>query len=37
MPKARFMGGEPYACVIFNLHVDHHAAAIENARGVSSG
>jgi hypothetical protein len=30
LPWAR----EPYACVIFNLHVDHHAAAIENARGA---
>ena len=30
LPWAR----EAYACVIFNLHVDHHAAAIEDARGA---
>ena len=27
LPWAR----EPYACVVFNLHVDHHAAAILDA------
>lgn len=30
LPWAR----EAYACVVFNLHVDHQAAAIENARGA---
>ncbi len=30
LPWAR----EPYACVIFNLHVDHHAAAIAEARSA---